>query len=209
VKRVFVLPFLVCFLAGCITFNGDEVRRPEMEKVVGSTVGVELKVEKFDKLMNGNSQGVGANFNEGFLGRSEVTQTARIWKSADLIREFGFPADIEESAVTHRLIISGTSDEVGSLFGAFLTGLTLYLIPSSATVTTDVRAKLIRLSDGAEFSAETRNSYTLWQQIVFLPTSILGSIAWGSSGAAVDRSMDLYDQFDKAGAFGTVSAGTG
>ena len=159
-------------------------------------------MQEFHKLMNGHADGFGANFNEGALGRGEVSQIARIWKAEGLIREFGWPGELGENpAPTHRLIVSGTRDEVASLGLAFLTGLTFYLVPSSATVMTDLEVTLRRLSDGEEYTAEARNSYTLWQQIVFLPTTLLGSVAWGNLGAQYDRSLFLYGEFQEAGGF--------
>ena len=193
---------IVALSSGCMTFNGKEIRRPEVAELQEPYAIIALEVTQFDKLMNGKREGFGANFNEGALGRAEVAQIARIWKSERLIREFGWPGDLDDDEVpTHRMILSGTSDEVGSLAMAFLTGLTFYLLPSSATVTTDIDVTLRRLADGAEFTVEARNSVTLWQQIIFLPTSLLGSLVWGTLGAQTDRSLFLYDEFDKAGAF--------
>ncbi len=66
---------------------------------------------------------------------------------------------------------------------------------------------LIRLSDGQEFDASVKNSVTLWQQIIFLPTTLLGSVAWGTYGAQKDSALYLYDTFEKAGAFERGSEG--
>ena len=60
---------------------------------------------------------------------------------------------------------------------------------------------LIRLSDGREFTASARNSWTTWTQIVFLPTSLFGSLVWGVYGSQKDLALYLYDEFERAGAF--------
>jgi len=189
-------------LTGCISFNGKEIRRPEVESVETPYAIVELEVAKFDTLMNGKEEGFGAGHMEGTLGRGEAAAIADIWKSKRLIEEYGWPGDLDADDVpTHRLVLSGTSDQVGSIGMSFLTGLTLYLVPSSSSTTTDIDVTLIRLADGKEFTATARNSTTMWQQIIFLPTSLFGSAIWGLYGAATDRSLHLYDQFEDAGAF--------
>ena len=200
-RKIAALAVLAVLASGCMSFNGKELRRPEVEKPPERYAVVELEVAKFDKLMNGKFEGLGANFNEGSTGRSTLSQIARMWKAAGLIEEWGFPGDLDEGEATHRLVISGTLDETGSLFSAVLTGLSLYLIPSSFTMTTDVDVTLIRLADDHEFATNSRNSFTTWQHLIFLPTSLLGSMAWGVYGSQKDLALYLYDEFKRAGAF--------
>ena len=68
-----------------------------------------------------------------------------------------------------RAEVSITDRGEGSLVLAFLTGLTLYVIPSSATDTFVVSTKFFA-SDGSEKgTVDKQGSSTLWQQIFLLP----------------------------------------
>jgi hypothetical protein len=68
----------------------------------------------------------------------------------------------------------------------------------------DLDMTLQRLGEGEaveEYKVSVKNSWTLWQHLIFLPTSVAGSAGWGVYGADRDRSLYLYEEFRKAGAF--------
>jgi hypothetical protein len=103
------------------------------------------------------------------------------------------------------LTVSGTVDENSSIASAILTGVTLYLIPSSAHTTYDLKLRLDRLEKDqvvATYEVTAKNSITFWQGLVFLPVTPLGSLIWGAYGADRDRALYAYQEFCKQGAFG-------
>jgi hypothetical protein len=207
-----LLSSLFLFLApfcGCITFNGKELPQARPTAPENPEAVVAVHVDEFERTHNGKHGDIG-RMNEGSLGRNVVKQIARFWKQKGLIDDFGFPGELNAPA-TYRLSLSGTVDENSSLVAAFFTGLTLYLIPSSAHTTYDLTARLERL-EGEQvtgtYEARAENSFTLWQWIVFLPVTPLGSVVWGTYGADRDRSLFLYQEFCKQGAFDSATCST-
>jgi len=186
---------------GCLTTNGHELPKVTLGESTGKPTAVIALVNGgIEKTMNGSHTDLGANFNEGLVARTTTSMVARYWKIKKLIRDFDWPGKLDEPA-THRLTVSGTVDEAGSLSGAFITGLTFYIIPSTATMEYDLVVQLERLSDGATYTVDVKNSFELIQQIFLLPVTPLGSLVWGSYGAAADRALYLYSEFSKQGAF--------
>lgn len=57
----------------------------------------------------------------------------------------------------------------GSMVGAVLTGLSFYIIPSSATDTFYLKAIVIDTQTGQQHTIELNESVTLWQEILLLP----------------------------------------
>ncbi len=84
-RKIAALAVLAVLASGCMSFNGKELRRPEVEKAPERYAVVELEVAKFDKLKDGKFD-LGAYFNEGSAGRSTLSQIARMWKGEGLIR---------------------------------------------------------------------------------------------------------------------------
>jgi hypothetical protein len=202
----------VCFvmglgpLSGCITFNGKELPKVEPNRASKERVVVAVEVDDFERTHNGKHGDLG-RLNEGSLGRGTANQIARFWKQKDLIDDFGFPGDLDEEP-THRLVMSGSVNETSSITSAILTGVTLYLIPSSAHTTYDLKLRLDRL-DGdkvaASYEVIAKNSITFWQGLVFLPVTPLGSLIWGTYGADRDRALFAYQELCEQGAFGEVA----
>jgi hypothetical protein len=194
-------------LTSCITFNGKELRRVELTNPSSPTSVIALEIGDFKKTFNGSEGGL-ANFNEGLAVRSTASQIPRFWKSSGLIKEWGYPGQLDEEP-THRLVVSGTIDESGSLVGAIFTGATLYLFPTVSTNTFDLNVRLEQLDSGkvvASYDAAAKNSVQLWQWIVFLPTTVLGSVAWGAYGADRDMAFFLYDELRRQGVFDPAQA---
>jgi hypothetical protein len=185
-----------------MSFNGRELRVVDLTRLDNPAVVLSVEVGDVNKTLNGR-EGFMANTGEGVQGRNAVSQVGRFWKQKGLIAEWGFPGDLEINP-THHLIANGVVDERGSLAASFVTGLTLYLFPSSTQMVVDLEMTLQRLEGSdvvAEYKVPVKNSWTLWQHLVFLPTSVLGSAAWGIYGADRDRAVYLYEEFRKAGAF--------
>jgi hypothetical protein len=199
-SALLLLPTLT--LGACITFNGKELPHVQPKPPAKPRAVVSVQVEDFQRTHNGKHGDLG-RLNEGSLGRSTAKQIARFWKQKELINDFGFPGELDDPP-THRLTLSGTIDENSSITAAVFTGLTLYLLPSSAHTTYDLRVRLERL-EGEEvagtYEATAKNSVTFWQGLVFLPVTPLGSVAWGAYGADRDRALFLYHELCKQGAF--------
>jgi hypothetical protein len=197
---------LVALLStGCITFNGKELPRPAVSKRNEPSAVVAVVVGDLNKTFNGKDNDLGA-FNEGLAARTTATQITRYWKLKGLIKDFGFPGDLD-APPDYRLTVGGTIDESGSITGAVLTGLTLYTLPSISRMTYDLDLQLDRLEGDevlASYETTAKNSYSLWQWIVFVPTTIFGSLVWGSYSSNGDRSLYIYEQFRKQGAFDPI-----
>jgi hypothetical protein len=190
-------------LTGCITFNGKELPKAQPGRASADRVIVAVEVEDFERTHNGKHGDLG-RLNEGSLGRNTVEQIARLWKQKGLIDDFGFPGELDDPP-THRLVMNGNVNESSSIASAILTGVTLYLIPSSAHTTYDLTLRLERLEGkeiAASYEVAAKNSITFWQGLIFLPVTPLGSLIWGAYGADRDRALFAYQQFCEHGAFG-------
>lgn len=195
---------LICLAAllatSCLSLNNKELPRTRPEVVEYSPVVLSILPAELTKTHNGRATDLAA-MGQGALAQHEPRSIARAWASRNFVKEWGAPGELEFRA-THRLTLKGSVDENSSIFAAVLTGVTLYVIPSSATVTHDFEATLERVSDGAVFTARAKNSHTIWQWIGFAPLTPLLSVAWGGVGAENDRAFYLYQQFVEQGAFG-------
>jgi hypothetical protein len=119
------------------------------------------------------------------------------WKDDDLVGRTGDPGDVQDPDYTLRLV--GKQDNSGSMWAAFVTGLTLFLIPSSSNIEFSIKAWLTDHRTGEEYFAEGTNSATMWQHIIFLPVTPIG--LRGGIKFQTELYRYIYWQFDEQGAF--------
>ena len=97
------------------------------------------------------------------------------------------------------LTISAVRDEEGSVLGAVLCGITLYIIPTSNTLIYDLDLELFNNKTQQHYLVEVKNGVTTWMQIIFLP---FFAISWiGSHNMMVDMADYAYDELKQQGAF--------
>ena len=120
------------------------------------------------------------------------------WKSQDLIADYGVSGKINKSP-EYTMTINGIRNEDGSIAGSIFTGLTLYLIPSSQTLTYDLDVDFVNNKAKKRYNSKVKNALTNWQQILLLPAT---PFFWvGSSNMMSDMGDYLYEDLRKQGAF--------
>ena len=183
-------------LTGCVTFN--EQMLPKRDAPPPAARGtVEWSVGDVRQLLNGESSpgglastqsGVSA-FGQGMLNR---------WKSRELIADYGRAGELK-APPAYRLKLSGEIQESASILGSVVTGLSLFLIPSSSTLTYNLKAEFTHLSRNQTWTVPIRNGSTTWMQILLFPATPFGWM--GASHMIEDTADYLYAELHKQGAF--------
>ena len=183
-------------LSGCVTVNEQLLPKrstppPQAKGVVEFDVG-EVKQLFNDEASPGGMVSTHTavdSFGKGMLNR---------WKSTQLIDDYGHAGDLKSSP-DYRLTLSGNVKEQGSILGAVATGLTLWVLPSSTTMTYELTARFTRVAGNQTYTVPIRNASTTWLQILLLPALPFGWM--GSSHMIEDTADYLYSELHKQGAF--------
>lgn len=198
-RNLFLCLCLLVLTTGCMSFNGQELPVRDIPSNVPVPAPlISIAVGEFATLHNGSGGGLKPMASQSTVGKIHLSQVMRYWKKEGLISNWDLPGALD-AAPTHQLTISGTQDEDFSTFAAFMTGFTMFLLPSSDTVTYKFHFELVKESTGEKFSVDTKSSITMWQQIVFLPFfpfSIVGTMNHNR-----DLSRYVYSEFEKQGAW--------
>lgn len=191
-----ILTFLAALLSGCVTVN--EQLLPKTSTPPPTTKGVvELKPGELVQQLNGEGQ------NRGILSGTSVLDAINTafmtrWQDNGLISGYGKPGELPVKP-TYTLTLSGTRNEDASILGAVFTGLTLYLIPSSSTLTYDMNADFTNHLSNKTYNVKFKNAVTTWQQLLLVPAL---PFAWLGSHHMMQDSADyLYSELKKQGAF--------
>jgi hypothetical protein len=192
----------VCVLSfwGCMTFNGKGVPRVDVVPPPHPPLLV-MTIGSFAQMLNGEGTSRGVLDNTT-IARQMAKGILANWKSKGLISDFGVPGDLRTTP-DYTFTISGTRNEESSIIGAVFTGLTLYLIPSSSTIIYDLSLELRNNHSDAVYSVHAVDSVSTWLHLVFLPAF---PIFWvGSYNMISDLAEYVYSEFEKQGAFSSVS----
>lgn len=195
-KKILITTVLI-MLTGCATFNDKMVRVPDLNQATKTESVVEHKVGTFVQKLNGEGVNRGMLSNQS-LGEKEIALITNRWKSKGLITDAGVPGELKTTP-GYVLTLNGSRNEDGSIMGAILTGLTLYLIPSSATMTTDATFDLLNNKTKKHYQVPVKYGFTTTQWLLFLPATPF--IGIGVTNAHDDAADYLYAEFDKQGAF--------
>ncbi|MFM2007793.1 MAG: hypothetical protein RLZZ09_3448 [Pseudomonadota bacterium] len=183
-------------LTGCVTFNEQMLPKRDAPPPPARGV-VEWSVGDVKQLLNGESSpgglastqsGVSA-FGQGMLNR---------WKSRELIADYGRAGELK-TPPAYRLKLSGQIQESASILGSVATGLSLFLIPSSSTLTYNLKAEFTDLARNQTWTVPIRNGSTTWMQILLFPATPFGWM--GASHMIEDTADYLYAELHKQGAF--------
>lgn len=152
---------LLSSLTGCASFKGNQL--PAVGKLPPSATGVEKPDITF-KFSAGESYIVKREHYEGARQQLES-------EFAQVLRESGYFAAVTEGSEGKGIHINAKLVNSGSPIGlipAFITGLSLYTIPSWATDNFEVTAKVTTV-DGREHTYSLTDSSTLvqWLPMVF------------------------------------------
>ncbi len=183
-------------LAGCMSFNNAEVpvvkNTPPQYKPL-----IEMKVGNFTQKLNGDGDSRGVISNNSMANNTLEGILAR-WKSNGLIDDYD-PIGKLSKKPDYTLTVNGYRNEDMSWFGSIFTGLTFFLIPSSATMKYDLHLQLQNNKDNKIYSVDVKDSFTIWQHIIFLPAFPIFMV--GTMNMFSDLSMYSYSEFEKQGAF--------
>ena len=194
-KIIFVL-LAMAVLSGCMTFNEAMLRKVDIPKQQNPEAIVETKTGDFVQKFNGvPNRGVMS----GTTVLNAVTKSMMMrWKKKGLIADYGVAGKLDKEP-SFTLIVSGVRDEEGSVLGAVLCGITLYIIPTSYTLIYDLDVELVNNKTQQHYVVKVKNGVTTWMEIIFLP---FFAISWvGSHNMMVDMADYAYDELKKQGAF--------
>jgi hypothetical protein len=195
--RLSMLTALVVGLTGCVTVNKEMLRHSQLPSSAAYRGVVEVK--NGDLVQKLNNEGT----NRGVLSGATLidavsTAILKRWKGNDLISDYGSPGSLEKEP-DYTLSLSGVRNEDSSIAGAIFSGLTLMLIPTSATLTYDLNAEFINNRTHKKYIVPFKNGVTTYTQILLLPVLPFSWI--GSSNMLADMSDYLYAELSKQGAF--------
>lgn len=184
-----------CF-AGCATYNDKLIKKVDIQPPQKRSV-VSYSAGEVQQLHNGTTS-PGGLVDTSTATNALMQLMLTRWEDKGIVSSFGKPGDLKTPS-DYDLSLSGQIQEQGSMLGAFITGFTMYLIPSSFTMTYQMEASLTDTHTKKLYKVPFRNATTIWQQIFLAfvaPFSESGTI-----GMANDTADYLYSEFKKQGAF--------
>jgi hypothetical protein len=200
-KQRFVLTLisivLITCLSACMTFNGAELPLRKPPKYDSFRPVISTEIGEIKLLYNGKD-GLKPPMSAHGIGNRALKTVLLRWKAKKLIDNYGPPGKLKREP-DYKLQISGTQNEQGSIFASVVTGLTLFLFPSSATLDWKWSFHLTNLKTNEQFEVSTKNSVTMWMQLIFLPFFPFTPV--GIMNADKMLSYYVYDEFKKQGAW--------
>lgn len=195
-KKILIL-LSVIVISGCVTLNEEMLRKVNVIPPKVQTGLVELKAGEIVQQLNGEGQ------NRGILSNTTIAEAMgkgilSRWESENIIADYAVPGALKRDP-EYTMTISGTKNEDGSIIGAVFTGLSLYLIPSSQTLTYDLNIEFVNNQSKKHYNVKAKNAMTSWQQILLLPAIPFSWI--GSHHMIQDTADYIYEELRKQGAF--------
>ena len=155
-----VVFFFVMNLTGCATFPGEVLPIVEEFPVTTEKPSINLSVT-FRQYMNGQPLNIAVKTVEKDL----MERALKRFNKSGMYSTVSSDDPNADISVKFDVVDEGS----GSMGMAFLTGLTLYIVPSSATDLFKVSAKIRNNKTGGEGVIEIEDFVTMWQQIFLLP----------------------------------------
>ena len=159
------LGLLLLIIQGCASFPGNKLQQVssfpplnEVEKKKTVTYALAAETDLFGKSHNPLSRSIAENELADVIRESEYFTT---WGS-------GINGEV---AIDAKFVNSG---DPASIIPAIITGLTLYIVPSWATDTFTLTAK-VKTQEGKEYSYILEDTSTLvqWLPMIFVPGNII------------------------------------
>ncbi len=180
-----------------MTFNGAELPNRTLPEKVDARPVISTEVGEIKLLFNGKD-GLKPPMSSKGIGNRALTAVLARWKGDKLIADYGPPGKLKRPAA-YTLRISGTQDELGSIFGSIVTGATFFLFPSSSTLVWNWKFDLEGVHSGTTYTVETKSSVTSWMHLVFLPALPFSFVGTYNADSAL--SAYLYDELARQGAW--------
>jgi len=155
-----VLLILAINLTGCATFSGDMLPQVEEFPITNEKPSINISLS-FQQYLNG------ATVNQ-FTNQTEIDLMERTIKRFNKSGMYSSVSNTNSEADIS-VNFDVTDEGTASIGMAFLTGLTLYVIPSSATDLFKVTAKVTNNKTLGEGVIQVEDSITMWQQLFLLP----------------------------------------
>lgn len=187
----------VSLLSGCVSINEEMLRKVEVTPPQNNLPIIEVKTGELVQKFNGKGDNRGVLSGTTVLnaiGKSMMTR----WQNQDLIDDYGFSGDLEQNP-DYTLTLSGVRNEDGSIAGAVLTGISLFLIPTSSTLTYDLNIEVTNNHTQEKHAVKAKNAVTTWMQLLLFPAVPFSWI--GSNNMINDIADYSYEELRKQGAF--------
>lgn len=195
-KKIMLALVAMVMLSGCMTFNEAMLRKVDIPRQQNPEAIVETKTG--DLVQNFNGAPKRGVMSGTTVLNAVVKSMMDRWKKKGLIADFGAAGKLDKKP-DFTLIVSGVRDEEGSVLGAVLCGITLYIIPTSSTLVYDLDVELVNNKTQQHYFVKVKNGVTTWMEIIFLP---FFAIFWvGSHNMLVDMADYSYDELKQQGAF--------
>ncbi len=194
-RLVLLLPLIL--LVGCVSVNEGMLRTVAIVPPQNKNKLIEIKSGELVQQLNGEGQNRGVLSGTTVLNAIGKSMMAR-WKNKDIVADYGFAGDLKKDP-DYTVTVSGIRNEDGSMIGAVLTGLTLMLIPSTATLTYDLNIEFVNNHTHKHYTVKAKNAVTTWMQILLMPALPFSWI--GSNNMINDIADYSYEELRKQGAF--------
>lgn len=188
---------LLIMLSGCMSINEEMLRKVDITPPSQQPLTVELKIGEFIQKLNGEGQNRGVLSGTTVLGAIGEAMMSR-WQDKKAIADYAKTGELKRDP-DYTVILSGTRNEDGSIAGAVLSGLSLLLIPTSATLTYDLSFELINNRNQKHYTVKAKNAVTTWMQILLFPALPFSLV--GSNNMINDIADYSYNELRKQGAF--------
>lgn len=151
---------VVFFLSGCAAFSGNVLPKVSSFPVVSEKPSASVNLS-FRQYVNDQPINI----------LVKTTETNLQKKIVERFEKSGMYSSVAQSNPNSDITVDVEmkDDGRGSMGMAVLTGLSLYIIPSSSTDTWKVSTKVKNNRNGSEDTIELEDFVTQWQQILLLP----------------------------------------
>jgi len=159
-NRALALTATFAWLTGCAAFQGGNLTAVKSYPAAKAKKSMDLDFKASVEI-------------NGYPAAGDVTALQQRWakKCVERLRKSGYFTEVGETVSTPDLKLNVVMCDNGeaNMGLAFLTGLTLYIIPSTAKDTFSVKAILTDTKTGKARQIDLEASVILWQEILLLP----------------------------------------
>jgi hypothetical protein len=195
--KKFIPVFALVSLSGCVTVNEEMLRKVTISPPPNHQMTVEIKTGELIQKLNGEGQNRGVVSGTTVLDAISTSMMKR-WQNKDLISDYASSGGLKKDP-DYTITLSGIRNEDGSIAAAILGGLTLMIIPTTATLTYNLDVEFINNHNKKHYTVKAKNAVTTWMQIMLLPAL---PFSWmGSNNMLNDIADYSYDELRKQGAF--------
>jgi len=192
-----LLAAIVVLFSGCLSVNEKLLPKTTVINPPKQAGTLEVKKGPFIQKLNdeGDHRGVVSNTT---LLNSVSDNIFNRWKSKNIVSSFGTAGRLT-GPPDYTVTISGYRNEDASIFGAVICGLSLYIIPTTCTLTFDLDFEFVNNRTKKKYAVKAKNAVTTYQQLFLLPC--LPFSFNGNTEMFNDIADYTYEDLRKQGAF--------